>query len=138
MCEPTMSDLDTYCTVHVHGPDDRRLLAQAVLEIVGGELDDWGSGVDAERVGVLSSDSDEFDPRRVDEHPGGFLYFPFVLEVFFSEDVAIDESAHTVADLLGGLWERGWSAVASCDYEELLPREAGVDTDLPWPQADPN
>ena len=67
--------------------------------------------------------------------PDGFLYFNYYADIFFKEDledgqVVID----MLKDLLEWLWGNDYAAVASCDYENLLPENGGYKSEkIPWP-----
>ena len=127
-------DVDTYCTLYVHGAADRQDLARAVGDILGGAVDDWCT-VTAEGVEAYPCDSDEFSPGGATEFPLGFYVFPFLIEVVFDEDVTVDNAIGTVGRVLRGLWDRGWAAVAASGYADRLPHGGGVSEDLPWPRA---
>jgi hypothetical protein len=127
-----LEDVDTYCTVYVHGARDDQDLARAVCNILGGVVDEWGT-VTAEGVEVDARESDEFSPTKAVEFPIGFYSFPFLLEVEFDEGVGVDSAIETVGRILCGLWDRGWAAVAASGYADRLPHEGGVSEDLPWP-----
>jgi hypothetical protein len=126
-------EVNTYCTVYVHGAKDRQDLARAVGDILGGPVDDWCT-VEAEGVEAQAHDSDEFSPIRATDYPLGFYSFPFLLEVEFAEGVIVDTAIETVGRILRGLWDRGWAAVAASGYADRLPYEGGVSEELPWPR----
>lgn len=84
----------------------------------------------AVEVDVLHND--EADKRRI-AFPDGFLHFRYKLEVECG-DAAESEGHEIVAAILEMAWRRGWAAVASCDFEDDLPRRGGYKCqDIPWP-----
>lgn len=125
-------DVNTYCTVYVHGPADKGELAGGVANIVAGRVDEW-SIVAADRVELQPIESDDFDEGKVSDFPTGFYSFPYYLEVDFADGVTVTGAVETVSLLLQGLWDRGWAAVAVCGYADRLPHDSGVSEDLPWP-----
>ncbi len=78
---------------------------------------------------VRNSDA---DPAQT-AFPDGFLRFPYKVEVEFTES-NVQLARGVLAALLEYAWNRGWAAVAACDFEEELPRAGGYKcADLPWP-----
>jgi len=126
-------DVDTYCTVFVHGARDPQELAHAVGDLLGGAVDDWCT-VAAEGVDVCARDWDEFSPSGATVFPIGFYSFPFLLEVGFADGTPVYTAIETVGRILRGLWGRGWAAVAAAGYADRLPHEGGLSEDLPWPR----
>jgi hypothetical protein len=126
-------DIDTYCTVYVHGAEDRHELARAVGDILGGTVDAWCE-VAVDGVEAQAHDSDEFSPIRAVEFPVGFYSFPFFLEIEFADGTTVGSAIETVGRVLRGLWDRGWSAVAVSGYADQLPYEGGMSEALPWPR----
>jgi hypothetical protein len=93
---------------------------------------------------IIKSPMGELELRRNDDRdkvsaqhfPDGFLHFQYVLEFYRRPEVKHDEEVGYVARLLDRLWSCGLPAVASCDYEDELPRHGGYkDASLPWPSA---
>ncbi|MGB9377101.1 MAG: hypothetical protein WCB04_06260 [Mycobacteriales bacterium] len=104
-------------------------LAGVVGEVVGG-----GGSADGVRAEVLMSVNEDADRDRAVAWPGGFLYFPLVIEVYANPAAPREERAVVTARLLSALWSRGIAAVAACEYDDLLPAASGTgDRDLPWP-----
>lgn len=79
--------------------------------------------------------NEDADSEQATTFPDGFLYFNYYVDVFFKEDlrdgqVIID----LLSDLLEWLWKSDYAAVASCDYENLLPENGGYKSEkIPWP-----
>lgn len=119
-------------TVFVGCPAGHEDLADAVAQIFAGDLGpNWVAHTE-----VVVLPNEDADPDRASQWPGGFLFFPCVLEVFAAAYAPRRERADVVALLLSTLWSRGIPAVAACEYEDLLPAGAGMgDRKLPWPGA---
>ena len=128
-----MVDLDDVdATLYVAGPTRYEELVDTVREVLGGTA--TADVVRTPRTAVVVDDNDEADPERAGEWPGGFLFFPFILDVYAAPDAAEADRARVVAALLTSLWARGLPAVAACQYEDLLPAGAGTGSrSLPWP-----
>lgn len=77
--------------------------------------------------------NDAFNLITQKDFPDGFMNFKFIVEVGFNSDSKIDQAVAVVSKLLKWLWEIKMPAVASCDYEDLLPENGGYNsTAIPW------
>lgn len=117
-------------TVFVGCPAGSDELADVVAAIIAAdESPPWVANID-----VVVSPNEDADPDRASQWPGGFLFFPCVLDVYAAAYTPRRERADLIAVLLTSLWSRGIAAVAACEYEDLLPAAAGTgDRSLPWP-----
>lgn len=78
--------------------------------------------------------NDDFDTKRQTDFPDGFLYFKFIIEVGFNSICQINDATPLISKILKCLWKLKMPAVASCDYENLLPENGGYkSTVVPWP-----
>ncbi|MFD8009099.1 hypothetical protein [Streptomyces sp. NPDC058955] len=59
-------------------------------------------------------------------HPDDFLEWSVVLECDAVPGAAPAETVDAVSALLRCLWDRGYAAVAACDFEDELPLAGGV------------
>jgi hypothetical protein len=76
--------------------------------------------------------NDEWDKSKQVQYPDGFLYFPLSIGIDFSNE---DEAAASliVGKMLILLWKNGYSAIASCSFEHLLPEKGGYKSkNIPW------
>ncbi|WP_207515698.1 hypothetical protein [Longitalea luteola] len=69
--------------------------------------------------------NEDYDNDISKVFPDGFLHFPFCLEIDISESVSEKEASRVVSQILVFLWKNNWSAIASCDFENLLPENGG-------------
>lgn len=75
-----------------------------------------------------------FNLSKSIEFPDGFLNFPFLIEVDFSDKCNGAMAIEEISRILTLLWNLNIPAVASCDYEHLLPNRGGYNsTAIPWP-----
>jgi hypothetical protein len=108
-------------------------------EWVGRVADDVGGIYEAGTITTSTAEfdvreNDEFDCSRRTEFPDGFLFFRFRLEMFALPGAADEELVNLTARMLEWFWSREWPAVASCDFENLLPKSGGYKNNLiPWP-----
>ena len=79
--------------------------------------------------------NDNYDYKKEMNFPDGFLFFKFIIEFGFNNECQINECVQVTAKLLEFLWSVEMPAVASCDYEYLLPYNGGYKSKLiPWPK----
>ena len=77
--------------------------------------------------------NDEYDQFSQKEFPDGFLYFKFIVDFGFNEGSSLEFCVQEVGKIVMWLWGKGTPAVASCDYEDLLPNKGGYNnTNVPW------
>jgi hypothetical protein len=77
--------------------------------------------------------NEAFDKSKQVNFPDGFLYFKFIIEVGFYRSVETNIYVDIVSKLLKWIWGMGVPAVASCDYENLLPENGGYNSNAtPW------
>ncbi len=103
--------MDRYCKIYV----DYRGSSQELKRLVE-------SCVNLENVDIYIDYNEEFDAIRACEFPDGFLFFKFFLELDFDEGVNFLCVVNLILRLF---WDRHISAVASCDYENLLINSGG-------------
>jgi hypothetical protein len=96
------------------------------------ELDSKFKNDDIELIILKNSD---YDSSRQSEYPDGFLYFRYILEINnLNEDIEMLKIVSIVNNILDFLWENNISAIASCDYENLLKNNGGYkNISIPWP-----
>ena len=77
--------------------------------------------------------NDDFDEVKLKKFPDGFLYFPFCIEIDIDENINVNVIANDVSSILTFLWTNNYAAVASCDFENLLPENGGYKSrNIPW------
>lgn len=75
----------------------------------------------------------EFDQQKQTIFPDGFLFFPLFIEISGSDD-NLTFNMDCVAEVLKYQWSNNYSAIASCNFEHLLPENGGYkSTRIPWP-----
>jgi hypothetical protein len=115
--------MDLFCKLFVDAECDKNELVSRLAEITNGAAEHssvvtkW-----CEFNVVRNSDSDE---RRTNSEQGGFLYFPFFLEIEPSDGVEHGVYVTGIGSLLTNLWNSGIQAVAACDFEDELPLKGG-------------
>lgn len=77
--------------------------------------------------------NEDYDPKRRQQFPGGFIYFSYYIDIYL-DDPLRDDKAAIIGTLLEGLWAWSLPAVAACDYEDRLPHNGGYRSrEVPWP-----
>jgi hypothetical protein len=83
----------------------------------------------------INDDRDEDTARDATDN---FLFFRYALELYPVTNCRHEDKVALVSALLRFLWQRGWPAVAACDYERDLPFAGGSDPSAaPWLSALP-
>lgn len=77
--------------------------------------------------------NDEYDDNKAREFPDGFLYFSNFIEYLKDEAQYSNDDIYNSKLILKTLWNSGIPAIASCDFEEKLPKTGGYKSkDIPW------
>jgi hypothetical protein len=117
-------NFELFCKLYLDSDYNRDEILMDIKEIIGGEIGRFSSlANDNCNLDVLRND--DFQENRRNEHPDGFLFSRYLIELEPNENVSAETYITTVSRLLEGLWNRGYKAVASCDFEELLPNKGG-------------
>lgn len=122
---------DMSCQISVEGPSDREELAALVAGAANATLEKsefetiW---LRLDGVDIEVCQNDEPDSDKACEFPSGFLHFEHLIVFYGMPPLAV------VGRVLTVLWERGYAAVAACDFENELPHAGGYKSlDVPWP-----
>lgn len=115
-------DRAIFCKVFVNADVARSDLVDTIAHALDGRI---------KPLNTVAGDTWEIDVRRNDEHDAerskdqenGFLFFPYYLDVVARRGRDRQAQIALVSRLLERLWERGYGAVAACDFEEELPRK---------------
>ena len=78
----------------------------------------------------------EYNSEREREFPDGFLFFKYIIDIGFDKTSNQKKCIEEVSKILNWLWETAdMSAIASCNYEDLLPNKGGYKAkEIPWPR----
>jgi hypothetical protein len=118
--EPDFDSMDLFCRINVQSEMPHQEFVASIAHAVGGS-----SRMNAVRSPMLDISVDENDVFEAEKaHTGKdrWLYFRYTLEVDPVEGVPPSEYVAAVGALLKTLWSCCMEAVASCDFEDLLPR----------------
>lgn len=107
-------------------------LLVAVSNLLGAELVS-NKYVEKDGYSVEVRSNDEYDKKKEKIFPDGFLYFPFSIEIDILDEITKEDAAGEVGRILEFLWENNYTAIASCNFENLLPEEGGYKSkNIPW------
>ncbi|WP_019909796.1 hypothetical protein [Paenibacillus sp. HW567] len=120
-------DFDPYCKIFLDTDFDRNIVLASIKENIGGVLERSNITNDICNLDVLRNE--DFHEQRRNELSDGFLFSRYLIEIEPNEDVGTETYITTVSLLLEGLWRVGYKAIASCDFEEMLPNKGGYNID---------
>lgn len=122
------NNYEPFCKIFLDTNFNRSYVLESIKQVIGGELGKFSSLVTAHcKLEVLRND--DFHEHKRNESPDGFLFSRFLIEIEPNEDVNQEIYVRTLSHLLQGLWEEGYKAIASCDFEDMLPNKGGYVTD---------
>ena len=115
-----------HCKIYVDGCCSRRDLLEIVCASLNGQRDGWS--VDFSEGDLDVRANDDADEGCFRDRSDGFLFSRYYLDIDKSADSDRTGYVEALSRLLDRLWTSGFVAVASCDFEDELPRLGGVRT----------
>ena len=122
-----------FCRIYVSGEGiERRGLTVAVCDLLGAQLVSE-KYIEKDGYSIEVRPNDEYDKMSEREFPDGFLYFPLSIEIDIQDGISKEDAAREVGGILEFLWEGNYAAIASCEFEDLLPEKGGYNNrNVPW------
>jgi hypothetical protein len=109
-----------YCGVFVRGPITREDVLSLVVSSLNARPAPFYSA-ETPHVTVDVRNNDDFDESKSER----FGFWPIHLDITRNKDAPDNAVREAVATLLTSLWQRAMGAVASCKFENELPRAGG-------------
>jgi hypothetical protein len=105
-----------FCVIYVRGGDRQAVTALVAVTLVA----------EADEYNTVRSGRMEFEIRRNPDAglADGFIGWPFRVEAESGEASSVFVEA--VSRVLRVAWDRGFDAVAACDFEDELPELGGL------------
>ncbi|GGF84031.1 1,4-dihydroxy-6-naphthoate synthase [Paenibacillus aceti] len=120
-------EYDLFTKIFVDSDVDKEMLLDTVSNIVMGTIS--GSSILTKQAGIFIFNNGDFDKDKRNQGNDGFLYYKYYLEIEPTENVIDRNYVFEISNLLTGLWDADFKAIASCDFEDLLPRKGGYNFD---------
>ena len=122
-----------YCSLFIDSDVSREDLTLNLAKFFGVSPDRHYLSNEKGEVGVMKNK--DYDSALHQDETDGFLHYRYFLEVEPNEELGKESAVEFVSNTLKYLWSQGYPAVASCDYEELLPNNGGYKSpNVPKPQ----
>jgi hypothetical protein len=80
------------------------------------------NSVRSDKLDISVDDNDVFNAEKARKGKDRWLYFRYTLEIDPIESVSASDYVAAIGILLKSLWSSRMDAVASCDFEDRLPR----------------
>lgn len=124
--------MDSYCTIYINDKYVINDVVCLISKFIGIEPDKFCSIKHNDFIIDFVSNTD-YNPILENIFPDGFLHFKYRIEISFKDQIEISYCTHLVGRVLVYLWELGVTAIASSDYEHLLPEKGGYKSNkIPW------
>ena len=122
-----------FCRIYISGKNIERLsLLMSIGNVIGGNI---ANDIYLEKPGysIEVRLNESFDEEKMKVFPDGFLFFPFCIEIDILETVSELDAAMEMTKILKYLWGNNYPAIASCDFENMLPENGGYKSEnIPW------
>ncbi|EHI99782.1 hypothetical protein CDLVIII_3208 [Clostridium sp. DL-VIII] len=112
-----------YCKIFIDTDEEREKVLNSIKDIVSGAIERWT--IISESMEIELRKNEEFNKREISRKEDGFFYSRYYLDIEPKENIEQEEYIFGIAILLENLWSIGYKAVASCDFENELPRKGG-------------
>lgn len=118
---------DLFTKIFVDNDMNKEMLLATVSKIVKGTIS--GSSILTKQAEIFIFNNGDFDEDKRKQGTDAFLYYRYYIEIEPKEDTDDRDYVLEVTDLLTKLWNADFKAIASCDFEDLLPRKGGYNFD---------
>jgi hypothetical protein len=118
--EPGFKSMDLFCRINVEAGTRFQDFVALISRCVGGS-----SHMNAVRSQILEIsvfENDDYDTEMAHTGKDRWLYFRYTLEIDPIQGFSPKDYIAAIGGLLKSLWSSHMDAVASCDFEEELPR----------------
>lgn len=128
------NEMNLYVSLYVDSNLDRKLLTTELKKTLNEAIEDRFD-IESPQGEISVRKNDAFNEEMRKDEEDGFLYYRYLLEVEPEEELGKENATQFVSRILEYLWSQNYPAVASCDYEELLPNKGGYKSpNVPKPQ----
>lgn len=118
----TAAELDPYVRIYLDSDAGLQAVIEAVADAADGVVS--GNTVLTEHAELFVFTNVAYSAADRNRETDGFLYYRYDLSIEPHEGANLHSYIVWVGQLLSELWAAGFRAVASCDFEELLPRHS--------------
>jgi hypothetical protein len=112
--------MDPFCRINVQTEMPHQEFVAFIVGCVGGSS--RLNSVRSQALDISVDENDVFDAQKSRTGKERWLYFRYTLEVDPVEGIALRDYIAAIGALLQALWSSCMEAVASCDFEDHLPR----------------
>ncbi|MWC27340.1 1,4-dihydroxy-6-naphthoate synthase [Paenibacillus sp. MMS18-CY102] len=113
-----LDEIDLFCKMFIDTDAGYEEVAQYVSESIDGKRGRWV--ISSPCCAIYLRGNDEFDESKRLEHPCGFLFSRYYLDIEPNEGIDSYFYIACISKLLVDLRDSGCRAVAACDFEQML------------------
>lgn len=117
------SQYDLFTKIFLDTDNEKTSVVETVSKIVKGSV--TGSTIVTEQAEIFIFNNGDFSEEKRNQGSDEFLYYRYYLDIEPIEDVEEKAYIGEISKLLTELWNSGFKAIASCDFEDELPRKGG-------------
>ncbi|WPK12118.1 1,4-dihydroxy-6-naphthoate synthase [Lysinibacillus louembei] len=116
-------EMDLYTKIFLDTNLEKKDIIDLVSKFVNGDVD--GSSIITEQAEIYLFNNGDYIEGEKEQTGDDFLYYRYYFEIEPNESVSSNIYISKISHLLTELWNAGFTAIASCDFEELLPKKGG-------------
>ena len=121
------SQYDLFTKIFLDTDNEKTSVVEEVSKIVNGTVK--GSAIVTEQAEIFLFNNGDFSEKKRNQGSDEFLYYRYYLDVEPIEDVDGKDYIGEISTLLTELWDSGFKVIASCDFEDELPRKGGYNSE---------
>lgn len=114
---------DLFTKIFLDTDYEKTSVVEMVSKIVDGSV--TGSTIETEQAEIFIFNNGDFSEEKRNQGSDAFLYYRYSLDIEPIEDADERKYIGEISKLLTELWGSGFKAIASCDFEDELPRKGG-------------
>lgn len=118
--EPEFNSMDLFCRINVQAEVPFQDFVALIARCAGGSS--HMNTVRGQTLDISVFENDDYETEMAHTGADRWLYFRYTLEIDPIKGVRPKDYVAAIGALLKSLWSSGMDAVASCDFEEQLPR----------------
>jgi len=115
-------EMDLYTKIFLNTELEKKEIIDLVSKLLNGKVS--GTSIVTEQAEFYLFNNGNYIASEKEQIVDDFLFYKYYFEIGPRES-AISIYILQISHLLTELWNAGFTAIASCDFEELLPRKGG-------------
>jgi len=111
---------DLYCQIFIDTEMNENEIVKTIKSFINGKIMSIETHIKNKILDIQINLNEEYDETRKRDIKSGFLFYPYYLDIFPSENNNEREYISHIKQLISFLEEKNCVVVAACDFEDEL------------------